>query len=100
MSLYEKMILIRSLITLSEKNKEHLISPETYLIEPELIYLKDNNVSADDVSLMYYPDIKMLSFRYKLVLFADRILDKENQRRKRMPRTVSDRRPSTEISTE
>ena len=25
---------------------------------------------------MYYPDIKMLSFRYKLVLFADRILNK------------------------
>lgn len=76
MSLYEKMILIRSLITLSERNKEHLINPESYLIEPELIYLRDNNVSADDVKLMYYPDIKALSFRYKLVLFADRILDK------------------------
>lgn len=76
MSLYEKMILIRSLITLCEKNKEHLISPETYLIEPELIYLRDNKVSADDVRLMYYPDIKTLSFRYKLVIFADRILDK------------------------
>lgn len=76
LSLYEKIILIRSLITLSEKNKEHLISPDTYLIEPELIYLRNNNVSADDVKLMYYPDIKMLCFRYKLVLFADRILDK------------------------
>lgn len=76
MSLYEKLILIRSLITLSERNKEHLIRPETYLIEPELIYLKDNNVSDSDVRLMYYPDIKMLSFRYKLVLFADRILNK------------------------
>ena len=76
LSLYEKMILIRSLITLCEKNKEHLISPESYLIEPELIYLRDNSVSADDVKLMFYPDIKALSFRYKLVLFADRILDK------------------------
>lgn len=76
MSLYEKMILIRSLITLSERNKEHLIGPESYLIEPELIYLRDNNVASDDVRLMYYPDIKSLSFRYKLVLFADRILNK------------------------
>lgn len=76
MSLYEKMILIRSLITLSERNKEHLIGPESYLIEPELIYLRDNNVASDDVRLMYYPDIKSLSFRYKLVLFADRILSK------------------------
>ena len=76
MSLYEKLILIKSLITLSEKNKEHLIYPENYLLEPELIYLKDKNTSPRDVRIMYYPDIKMLSFRYKLVLFADRIMNK------------------------
>ena len=77
MSLYEKLILIKSLISLSEKNKEHLIYPESYLIEPELIYLKDNNASCRDVKIMYYPDIKALSFRYKLVLFAARILNKK-----------------------
>lgn len=76
MSLYEKMILIKSLITVIEKNKEHLIWPETYLIEPELIYLRDNKVSSDDVRIMYYPDLKTLNYRYKLMLFADRILDK------------------------
>lgn len=79
MSLYEKMLLIKSLITVIEKNKEHLIWPETYLIEPELIYLKDNKVSTDDVRIMYYPDIKTLNYRYKLMLFADRILDKKNK---------------------
>ena len=79
MSLYEKMILIKSLITVIEKNKEHLIWPETYLIEPELIYLRDKKVSSDDVRIMYYPDLKSLNYRYKLMLFADRILDKKNK---------------------
>ena len=76
MSLYEKLILIRSLISLSEKNKEHLINPETYLIEPELVYSKGSNVASRDIRIMYYPDTKALSFRYKLVLFADRIMNK------------------------
>lgn len=82
LSLYEKAILIKSLITLSEINKDHLIMPETYLLEPELIYLKDKNVSSGDVSIMYYPDVKNLSFRYKLVLFADRIINKSNREEK------------------
>ena len=77
LGLYEKMILIRTIITISEMNKEHLIKPESYLLEPELIYLKDRNVNSNDVKIMYYPDIKALSFRYKLVLFADRILEKK-----------------------
>ena len=77
MSLYEKMILIKSLITVIEKNKEHLICPESYLIEPELIYLRDSRVSSDDVRIMYYPDLKTLNYRYKLLLFADRILNKK-----------------------
>lgn len=77
MSLYEKLILIRTLIEICERNKEHLIYPETYLIEPELIYMRDSRIAADDVRVMYYPDIKALNFRYKLVLFADRILSKK-----------------------
>ncbi|MBR2673899.1 MAG: hypothetical protein IKE52_00350 [Mogibacterium sp.] len=76
LSLYEKMILIKTLISLSEISKDHLIKPESYLLEPELIYLKDENVAIADVKIMYYPDVKKLSFRYKLVLFADRILEK------------------------
>lgn len=77
MSLYEKIILLRSLITIIERNKEHLIYPETYLIEPELIYLRNGGVAADEILLMFYPDVKALSVRYKLVIFADRILDKK-----------------------
>ena len=76
LGLYEKIILIKTLITLCETNKEYLIRPETYLLEPELIYLKGNDVSVSDVKIMYYPDVKSLDFRYKLVLFADRIMNK------------------------
>ena len=77
MCLYEKLILVRSLISIAEKNREHLINPEIYLFEPELVYTRDNNVSVDDIRLMFYPDIKVLSFRYKIVIFADRIMNKK-----------------------
>ena len=79
LSLYEKLLLIRTLIDICEKSKEHMIRPESFLLEPELVYLKDNKVTEPNVKLMYYPDVKVLSFRYKIVLFAGRILDRNNK---------------------
>ena len=35
-----------------------------------------NAMQTAKIRIMYYPDIKALSFRYKLVLFADRIMNK------------------------
>jgi len=76
LSLYEKLLLLRNLIKMSESTEDHLIGAETYLLEPELIYAKDGKVNTDSIRIMYYPDKKKLDFRYKIVLFADRILDK------------------------
>ena len=36
MSLYDKMLLIRNLISLNENTSDHLIEGESYLLEPEL----------------------------------------------------------------
>lgn len=74
--LYDKLLLLRNLIKLIEDNSDHLISAENYLLEPELIYAKDGSVDIGSIKLMYYPDAKKLEFRYKIVLFADRIMDK------------------------
>ena len=41
-------------------------------------------MDADSLKLMYYPDIKMLDFRYKIVLFADRIMNREIKEEREM----------------
>ena len=84
MRLYDKLLLIRNLIEMSESNSDHLINAETYLIEPELLYARRGRVDAGSLKLMYYPDVKMLDFRYKLVLFADRIMNKEIKEEREM----------------
>ena len=75
MKLYDKLLLLRNIITMSENASDHLIKADSYLLEPELVYSRDGRVDADSLKLMYYPDIKGLQFRYKLVLFADRIFN-------------------------
>ena len=82
--LYDKLILLRNLISISENSSEHLIDPESYLLEPELIYAKGGSLDQGSLRLMFYPDVKRLDFRYKLVLFADRIMDKNNKDEREM----------------
>lgn len=76
---YEKLILIRSVITLAETAREYMIKPESYLIEPELIYLSGGRVSPESIKMMFYPDVKRLALRYKILLFAERIKDGSNR---------------------
>lgn len=76
LSLYDKLILLRNLISMSESSADHLIGAESYLLEPELVYTKGKNVDIGSLKIMFYPDAKKLDFRYKIVLFADRILNK------------------------
>ena len=76
MSLFEKLLLLRSLISMSENAEYHLVGSESYLLEPELVYANGGDVDADSLRIMYYPDVKKLDFRYKIVLFADRIMNK------------------------
>ena len=72
---YEKLVLIRSVITLTENAREYMISPDRYLIEPELIYINEGRVSADSIRMMFYLDVKKLALRYKLIQFAERLKD-------------------------
>lgn len=88
LSLYDKLLLLRTLITMSENSSNYLINADNYLLEPELIYSKGNNIGINSVRLMYYPDIKKLDFRYKLVLFADRILNKDIKEEREMADSI------------
>ena len=88
MSLYDKLLLLRNLISMSENTSDHLIDAESYLLEPELVYAKGGNVDINSLKLLYYPDVKKLEFRYKIVLFADRILDKNNREEREMAERI------------
>lgn len=88
MNLYDKLLLIRNLISMSENTSDHLIGAESYLLEPELVYAKGNNVDINSLKLLYYPDVKKLDFRYKIVLFADRILNKGMKEEREMAERI------------
>lgn len=88
MKLYDKLLLIRNLINLSENTSDHLIGAESYLLEPELVYVKGSNADPGSLKLLYYPDVKKLEFRYKIVLFADRILNKSIREEREMAERI------------
>lgn len=88
MTLYDKLLLVRNLISMSESSSDHLIDGESYLLEPELVYSKGGNVDMGSLKLLFYPDIKKLEFRYKIVLFADRIMNKNIREEREMSERI------------
>ena len=88
MKMYDKLLLLRNLISMSESTSDHLIGAENYLLEPELIYARGGKVDADSLRLLFYPDAKKLDFRYKIVLFADRIMNKEIKEEREMAERI------------
>ena len=73
LGLYDKLMLLRSVIILSEAAESYLIKTENYLLEPELIYTDGKGFLPGNIRLLFYPDIRRLRLSQKLMLFADRI---------------------------
>ena len=73
LDIYDKLVLIRSLITINEAAESYLISAENYLIEPELIYTADGSTVYRKLKILFYPDVKRMRFDRKLMLFCERI---------------------------
>ena len=88
MSLYDKMLLLRNLISMSESTEDHLIRSESFLLEPELVYANEGNVDLNSIKIMYYPDMKRLDFNYKIALFADRIMNKTIKEEREMAERI------------
>lgn len=79
LSTYEKMVLIRNLIDMTEFSKRYLVPGENYLIEPELVYSINGGVHDRNIKLMFYPDVKRMKPEYKILQFAERIKNKNNR---------------------
>ena len=45
-------------------------------------------MDMDSLRLLFYPDVKKLEFRYKIVLFADRILNKSVREEREMAERI------------
>ena len=76
---YEKLVLLRTIISLNDGNEDWLIKAENYLLEPELIYTLNNNVNEGCVRLLFYPDYKRMTFQKKIILLADKIKNRRNK---------------------
>ena len=74
-----KLLLLRSVMTISEVTKNYLIRAEDYLIEPELIYSADNSTLAKDLKVLFYPDIRRVVFPQKMMRFTERIRDEHRR---------------------
>ena len=73
LDIYEKLMLLRSLIAVTEAAQGYLIGAENYLLEPELIYTDGGALTAGRLRIMFYPDIRKMRLPQKLLQFADRI---------------------------
>lgn len=76
---FDKLRLLRSIISINDCNEDWMILAENYMLEPELIYSMNNNVAEGAIRLLFYPDHKRMTFQKKLLLFADKIKNKKNK---------------------
>ncbi len=73
LDIYERLMLLRSLISVCEAAQGHMIGPENYLLEPELIYTEGGTLTAGKLRIMFYPDIRKMRLPQKLMQFTDRL---------------------------
>ena len=73
LDIYERLMLLRSLISVCEAAQGHLIGPENFLLEPELIYTEGGTLTAGKLRIMFYPDARKVRLPQKLMQFTDRI---------------------------
>lgn len=70
-----KIYIIRELFTLNEDAENHLIRASHYLIEPELIFVRDKYMEGKKIKIMFYPDSNKLPFEDKIIRFMRNIMD-------------------------
>ena len=68
MKLYDKLLLIRNLISMSENTSDHLIGADSYLLEPELVYVKEGEMAERIRSAAESGDIN------RLKMFLDKVI--------------------------
>ena len=76
---YDKLVLLRTIISMRDGNEDWLIQDQNYMLDPELIYTLNNNVEEGCVRLLFYPDYKRYPFQKKLIVFAEQIKNARNK---------------------
>jgi hypothetical protein len=71
----QKMKLLEILYEINKANEDHLIPGEKYLLEPALIYWKNQELNRENVRILYYPDIREEPFLRKWLVIIEKILD-------------------------
>lgn len=66
MNSIQKIKLIKSLLGISEKNKDFLIPEEIYKLDMSTIYCFDGSDNYKRMRIMYYPDLNAIPFYKKL----------------------------------
>lgn len=79
LSTVNKLRLIRNLITVCRLADDYLIPIESFIIEPELVYSKDNSPREDMIHFLYYPDQANRTLGMKIGLFSTKVKDKYNR---------------------
>lgn len=69
LSFLEKLTLIKSVMTLVDRNEDWLMPASKYLIDEDLIYTVDNSVDDNVIRLLFYPDYKEEDYNKKLTKF-------------------------------
>ena len=95
---YGILMLLRSVIAANETAAGYLIAAENYLLEPELIYMKERSVAAGSIRIMFYPDVNRLRFSNKLTGFTGRIIQGRSKEERELLRPLIEIAESGDIN--
>ena len=79
MNTLNKLILLKSIMNIKERNEEWLISIESYKLDTNMIYSLNNSVEEGSIRILYYPDKDNVSFSNKLCRLADELVDRKDK---------------------
>jgi len=78
---YSRLILLREIMSICEKTSNYLIKADSFLLEPELVYIRGETIRSDRIRIMYYPDVKQMDTSHKIMQFAERIKGSSREER-------------------
>ncbi len=81
---HQKLQLLESLYEVNQINEDHLIPAEKYLLDPALIYWRNENTCRNNIRILFYPDMKEVPFMKKWLLIVETLLDTDVAKEKQI----------------
>lgn len=76
---WQKLEILKTIIELVENIENHLIPEKAYMIEPELIYAKNNSTASGRIRLLFYPDMCGEDAALKIEKLVVKLFDGETE---------------------